>query len=626
MVPRSIARTAHSVFVISLLVMVSFSTIAHPKVAASSAGSWLTFLGSVYGDSGNAIVVDDEGNAYVTGGGYEWPETPVRGFSGAEDAYIVKLAANGALLWLTYLGGTGWDRGDGIAIDDDGSIFVTGYSSSSWAETPLRSHSGDAEAFVAKVDSAGALQWHTFLGGIGWDHGTSVALDGYGNVYVTGYSDSDAPSSPAPEHSRESSDVTWGVDAVRAHTGGRDAFVARLDATGSLIWHTFLGGSDDDMGEDIAVDDYGNAFVAGSGDSEWTESPIRAHSGNVDAFVAKVDASNGTLAWHTFLGGDGEDRGEGIAHDGEGSVFAAGLSATDWGVNPVRAYSGNYDVFAVKLDASTGALTWHTFVGGSSSESGYDIGLDSFGNVYVAGFGWATWGEPEQPFAGYTDGILAKLDTTGELSWHTFVGSTQDDSCQAIAIGTDGALYAVGNSNGTWDGPTRGFTGGTEAFAIHLSFPQSIELDLEAGWNMVSVPVVPADTSRAAVFPPADVVAVYTWNPVTKSYEVPTNIAPEVGYWVAVTGDKTITVTGTPATSWEDHPLIAGWNMVGSVYGNSVAAGDLDDDPSGSILDGAIYWWNPGSKSYVGASQIDEGLGYWMATTENCTLTMQPSA
>jgi len=149
----------------------------------------------------------------------------------------------------------------------------------------------------------------------------------------------------------------------------------------------------------------------------------------------------------------------------------------------------------------------------------------------------------------------------------------------------------------------------------------TIELELLAGWNMVSVPVMPADASRAAVFPPADVVAVYTWNPGTKSYEVPTNIAPEVGYWVAVTGDKTITVTGTPKTTWTSS-LTTGWNMVGSVYGDSVAVGALDDDPSGSILDSAIYWWNPVSKSYETATSIVEGQGYWAATTVGCTLTM----
>jgi hypothetical protein len=194
-------------------------------------------------------------------------------------------------------------------------------------------------------------------------------------------------------------------------------------------------------------------------------------------------------------------------------------------------------------------------------------------------------------------------------------------------LNAEGLLHIAGFGDTSWDDPVRAHSGWQDGFVLQLAVPTSTTVDvniaLKAGWNMVSVPVVPADTSRAAVFPPADVVAVYTWNPSQKSYEVPTNIAPEVAYWVAVTENKTITVTGTKVTSWEDHPLIAGWNMVGSVYGNSVAAGDLITDVTPDpLLRSAIYWWDPVGKSYVGASQIDEGLGYWMAAAADCTLTM----
>ena len=99
-----------------------------------------------------------------------------------------------------------------------------------------------------------------------------------------------------------------------------------------------------------------------------------------------------------------------------------------------------------------------------------------------------------------------------------------------------------------------------------------------------------------------------------------------MGYWVAVTENKTIPVSGTPVTSWADHPLVAGWNMVGSIYGSTPTVSSLVDDPAGSILDSAVYWWDPDDKSYTGVDSIVEGQGYWMATTQNCTLTMQPSA
>jgi hypothetical protein len=155
------------------------------------------------------------------------------------------------------------------------------------------------------------------------------------------------------------------------------------------------------------------------------------------------------------------------------------------------------------------------------------------------------------------------------------------------------------------------------------SLGSGVTLELKTGWNMVSVPLDLPDgeDTVAAVFGD-EIVAIYTWNPGNKSYEVPLTIAPEVGYWVAVTEDKTIIVIGTPKTTWEDHPLIAGWNMVGSVCGNPVLVADLVDDPTPSIVRSAIYWWDPEGKSYVAAASIVQGQGYWMAVTQNCTLTM----
>jgi len=152
-----------------------------------------------------------------------------------------------------------------------------------------------------------------------------------------------------------------------------------------------------------------------------------------------------------------------------------------------------------------------------------------------------------------------------------------------------------------------------------------IDIEMQAGWNMVSVPlgIFPSNAAPADVFPDAD--AVYTWNPETKYYETPTTIDPKKSYWVAITSPETVTVSGIPVTTWTDT-LIAGWNMAGSVHGSSVAVGDLQDDPGGSVQTNAIYHWNPVAKSYDVASEIEQGLGYWMAATQGCDLTVAPSA
>ncbi len=157
-----------------------------------------------------------------------------------------------------------------------------------------------------------------------------------------------------------------------------------------------------------------------------------------------------------------------------------------------------------------------------------------------------------------------------------------------------------------------------------IAILNTVDLSVKAGWNMVSVPLEldPESSAPANVFPGS--VAVYTWDPEQKSYYTPTTIEPECGYWVAMTRDDTITVTGTPVRDWTCH-VCAGWNMVGSVHGASVAVADLttDADPD-PLLRNAIYRWNPSNKSYESVTDIQPGEGYWLATTADCLLTVSP--
>ena len=156
---------------------------------------------------------------------------------------------------------------------------------------------------------------------------------------------------------------------------------------------------------------------------------------------------------------------------------------------------------------------------------------------------------------------------------------------------------------------------GNDMFFTILS--GGFQIPLKAGWNMVSVPVVADNSSVSAVFP--GVAAVYTWNPATKSYVTPTTVLPEKGYWVAVTADKTITVSGTPVTSW-NTAIKAGWNMIGSVIDNASIASP-NDNPDGSVQPFA-YSWDAVAKSYVMTTTIGSGKGNWVASIRDCTLTM----
>ena len=197
---------------------------------------WNTFLGQSVGDDAYAVSLDVAGNVYV--GGYSdgtWgsPLNPYAG--GAADAFLAKLNGSGALQWNTFLGGSGADSMSGVAVARDGTIYLTGYSTTTWGspDNPLR---GTGDAFAAKVNAAGALQWNTFLGGLLEDYGTSLAIDGNRNIYLTGYSS-----------------LTWG-SPIRPYTNPYDAFVVKITITSETLSRHAVGDFDADNQDEAAVD------------------------------------------------------------------------------------------------------------------------------------------------------------------------------------------------------------------------------------------------------------------------------------------------------------------------------------------------------------------------------------
>jgi beta propeller repeat protein len=158
---------------------------------------------------------------------------------------------------------------------------------------------------------------------------------------------------------------------------------------------------------------------------------------------------------------------------------------------------------------------------------------------------------------------------------------------------------------------------GQYTMTISVSDEVAIQLSLQAGWNMVSVPLALSNNAPGAVFP--GVAGIFTWNATSRSYYVPTVIDPEKGYWVAVTENTTISVNGTPIETWTND-IKAGWNMIGSVI-TVVSIADPNDDPDGSVLPTA-YWWDPVSKSYITTTDIEPGKGYWVPSIHDCVLTL----
>lgn len=419
--------------------------------------TWNTFLGASTWVVGYAIAVDGSGNVYVAGTSNITWGTPIRAHSGNYDAFVAKLDSSGTLTWNTFLGGSGADYGRAVAVDGSGNVYVAGESTATWQGTnpPVRAYTNSFDAFVAKLDSNGVLGWNTFLGGNGWDAGSAIVVDG-SELYVAGRSS-----------------ATWqGTNPpVRAYTGGTDAFVARLNKnSGALAWNTFLGGSGDDFGTGIAAGG-GNVWVAGSSDASWqgTSAPIRSYSGGRDVFAASLNSSTGALLWNTFLGGSGNDYGGGIAVWGGSSIYVAGHSNASWqGTSqPIRAYTGGTDAFVAKLD-SNGVLGWNTFLGGSSDDFSGAIAVDVSNNVYVTGYSGASWGSPVRAYQGDADTFAAKLSNSGELTWNTFVGGSGADWSGGI-VPSGSNVCVVGTSNATWGLPVRAYTAGLNAFASQLN-------------------------------------------------------------------------------------------------------------------------------------------------------------
>jgi hypothetical protein len=364
-----------------------------------------TYLGSGSGyNFGRGIAVDSAGNAYVTGETQSstFPTTPGT-FQPANagphaNAFVTKLNPTGsALVYSTYLGGSTYDTGAGIAVDADGNVYVTGNAGSNDFPTTSGAFQatlsgGGFDAFVTKLDPAGsALVYSTYLGGSGQEYSGGIAIDAAGNAYVAG--------------STQSANFPTTAGAVQATFGGAsDAFVTKLNPTGSaLVYSTYLR---DGRGNAIAVDVNGNAYVTGttySANFPTTAGAFQtSYAGGYtgystgDAFVTKLDPTGSALVYSTYLGGsDGGESSAGIVVDAGGNAYVTGTTnSTNF---PTTAdafqltYAGGYDVytfrdaFVTKLDPTGSALVYSTYLGGSKVDSGNGIAVDAGGNFYVAG-------------------------------------------------------------------------------------------------------------------------------------------------------------------------------------------------------------------------------------------------
>jgi hypothetical protein len=493
--------------------------------------TWNTFLGGTDFDYGRDIAVDGSGNVYVIGDSDSTWGAPLNALAGENDAYVAKLNSSGVLQWHTFLGGSDTDFGQGIAVDSDGNIYVTGVSRADWG-VPIQAFAGYIDAFVAKINNSGVLQWNTFLGGVAYDTGNGIALDQDGNPYVTGESNTD-----------------WGTPINPNAGGGPDAFIAKLDDSGTLQWHTFLGEEyQTEVGFGIDVAASGNIYVTGANDADDFTSPL----------VAKFNPS-GVLQWNSDLGVDTSyHRGQGIAVDGDENIYVSGFSWASWGT-PLEPFVGNIDdAFAAKLNSS-GVLQWNTFLGGAEDDTGYDIALDSGGNLYVMGYSGSTWGAPLHAFAGYYDTFVANLDSDGGLQWNTFVGGDRHDQGYGITLDNGGNIYLTGESSGTWGSPVAAFDGVTDGFAA--------KLDLAPPAVLSSLRADPSPTNASSVH-------------FTVTFSEPVSGVNSSDFYLTTTGVSGATITGVSGSGANYTVTVNTGSGSGTIR--------LDIVDNDSIVDGSL--------------------------------------
>jgi hypothetical protein len=437
-------------------------------------------------DQAYDVAVDGAGHAYVVG--YtDSADFPTRfaldaTFDGDIDAFVVKLGAPGNFLeFSTYIGGSFSDYMNSVAVDAAGSVYVTGVTISeggfpvtAQAYDPVGHGGGDC--FAMKIASDGsAIVYSTLLGGTGYDVGIDIEVDGAGSAYIGGETQSfDFPVQSAFD------DTPNGDDEGRVS----DVFVTKLNAAGSaLVYSTYLGGTWIDQLRTISLGGDGSVFVAGftlSVDFPTINAFDETANGDYDAYVAKLQPTGSDLAFSTYLGSGGSDFALGSAVDDTGALYVTGTTGgSDFPVqNGFDESIGGSDAFLTKFTPDGGALSYSTFLGGSSSDTGFALALHSDGSVVVVGStastDFPTLNAYDVSANGSSDAFATKVNPSGTgLVFSTYLGGSSHDSAANLALGGDGAAYVVGFTQST-DFPTvsaldGSLNGQSDAFVTKLA-------------------------------------------------------------------------------------------------------------------------------------------------------------
>ncbi|MDR3627411.1 MAG: SBBP repeat-containing protein, partial [Ignavibacteriaceae bacterium] len=346
-----------------------------------------TFIGGEFTDYSYSIALDSIGNTYITGQTFSvrYPvtigayETSGSNDNNTGNAFVTKIDTSGKnLIYSTYLGGTNVNaQSNSIAVDHYGNAYITGTSGSGYPTTAGVYLNNGNGVFITKLNSSGnSLAYSTYIGS---GYGNAIAIDNNSNTYITGLSYSGYPTTPG---------------AFQTKFGGgpegmADVIVTKLNPQGtSLLYSTYIGSGYNEEGKSIAVDKDGEAYITGFASSTYYPTTTGAYkTSGGGSFITKLDANGSKLVYSTFIG---NGYATAIAIDTNNNAYITGRTddsnfPTTQGVYQSN-LNGVYNTFITKLNNLGSSLIYSTYLGGSNMDLCTSIALDKSNNVYITGY------------------------------------------------------------------------------------------------------------------------------------------------------------------------------------------------------------------------------------------------
>ncbi len=393
------------------------------------------------------------------------------------------------ITYCGFVGGSGNELANAIAVDAAGNVYVAGYTYSTEADFPVTvgpdlTFSSWSDTFVLKLSPDGTqLVYCGYIGGDYTDDGYGVAVDGSGCAYVVGRTESSQASFPRKV----------GPDLILNPFG--DGFIAKVNAAGTdLVYCGYIGGNSGDGAYGVAVDDGGNAYVVGTTSSDSTTFPVTvgpdlSFNGDQDAFVAKVNSAGTGFAYCGYLGGSSIDSGWAVAIDSGGSAYLTGNTTSTTPtfpaiVGPDLTFNGGADCFVAKVNASGSALVYCGYIGASNTEWGKGIAVDGAGSAYVVGEIYlssstgfpVTVGPDLTPNGGSEDAFIAKVNPAGSgFVYCGYIGGSGTDAAFGVDVDGSNRAHVVGRTNSSEatfpvaGGPDLTYNGSADAFLATVS-------------------------------------------------------------------------------------------------------------------------------------------------------------